>query len=37
MKKLLKMQKKGKKSAVVAVMHIVGETKSNSPNANAKK
>jgi hypothetical protein len=36
MKKLLKMQKQVKLQQVVAAMHIFGETKSNSPKANAK-
>ncbi len=34
--KALENTKTGKVAAVVAVMHIFGETKSNSPNPNAK-
>jgi hypothetical protein len=34
--KALENVKTGKVTAVVVVMHIFGETKSNSPNANAK-
>jgi hypothetical protein len=35
-KKALENAKTGKVTTVVAVMHIFGETKSNSPNAEAK-
>jgi hypothetical protein len=36
MKKLLRIQKQVKVNAVIVVIHIFGETKSNSPDANAK-
>jgi hypothetical protein len=36
MKKQLRMQKTGKVTAVVVLMHIFGEAKRNYPNAKAK-